>query len=134
MLGVEAVADSLELELPARSSSVGRARHAAERLARAAGIPGSNVALAVSEAVSNAVRHAYRGREGRITVHACRSPGRLVLEVIDRGVGMRPDPEGQGLGLGLSLIGLVADDFEIDAGAEGTTLKMRFTAAGQRRR
>ena len=126
---VEASGETLDLTLPARSESVGRARRAAERLARAAGAPKSNVALAVSEAVSNAIHHAYRGREGPITVHGRRDPGRLVVEVIDRGVGMRPNPASPGLGLGLSLIGMMADDFEIDAGPGGTAVRMRFRAS-----
>jgi serine/threonine-protein kinase RsbW len=122
--------DTLALELPARPDSVRRARHAAVRLARDAGAPRSSVATAVSEAVANAVLHAYRDDSGRIAFRGRVESGRLVFEVADRGVGMRPDPASAGLGIGMSLIGMAADDVRIDAGPDGTTIEMSF-ATGQ---
>jgi serine/threonine-protein kinase RsbW len=118
--------DSVALELPAIPASVPRARHAAERLAREAGAPRSDVALAVSEAVANAVQHAYRDGGGRIGFAGRVERGRVVFEVADRGVGIRPNPWSPGLGLGMSLIGLVADEVRIDAGPGGTTVEMSF--------
>ena len=126
---MEQPAPGIALELPARPESVGRARHAALRLAREAGATGSRVAMAVSEAVGNAVQHAYRGTDGRIGLNGRIEPDRVVLEVIDRGIGMRPNPDSPGLGLGMSLIGMVADDVRIDAGPDGTSVEMSFATA-----
>jgi serine/threonine-protein kinase RsbW len=118
--------ESVTLELPATPESVPRARHAAVRLARKAGAAGSNVAMAVSEAVGNAVQHAYRDGDGRIGFAGRVERGRVVFEVTDRGVGIRPNPASPGLGLGMSLIGLVADELRIDGGPDGTTVEMSF--------
>jgi serine/threonine-protein kinase RsbW len=122
-------AGELELELPARSASVARARHAAERLAGAAGASRSKVALAVSEAVTNVIQHAYPGVDGRVFVRGHEMDGRLVLEVVDHGVGMRPNPNSKGLGFGLPLIGQMADDVRIDAGPTGTTVEISFATS-----
>jgi serine/threonine-protein kinase RsbW len=118
--------DSVTLELPATPESVPRARHAAVRLAREVGAAGSDVAIAVSEAVANAVQHAYRDGGGRIGFAGWVDRGRLVFEVVDHGIGIRPNPSSPGLGIGMSLIGLLADDVRIDAGPGGTTVEMSF--------
>ena len=53
--------------------------------------------------------------------------GRLLVTVVDRGVGMKPDPDHGGMGLGLPLIGLVTDSVEVSSkGAAGVELRMRF--------
>ena len=53
----------LELELPSEPTSVRVARHAVAAVARSSGAPEADVKLAVSEAVSNAVTHAFRDRD-----------------------------------------------------------------------
>jgi serine/threonine-protein kinase RsbW len=126
---MDAHAGELQLELPARSASVTRARHAAEKLASAVGASRANVALAVSEAVTNAIQHAYPEAEGRVFVHGHEADGRLVVEVVDHGVGMRPNPNSPGLGFGLPLIGQVADEVRIDAGPTGTTVQISFATS-----
>lgn len=122
--------DELELELQAEPRSVPAARHAVSRLARAAGANPDDVALAVSEAVSNAVIHGYRGSAGTIVVRAHLAEGHFVVEVNDKGVGMRPHPERSGLGMGLSLIMRLARDAAFDSSESGTTITMRFALAG----
>jgi serine/threonine-protein kinase RsbW len=118
--------DTVALELPATPESVTRARHAAVGLARNAGAAASDVAMAVSEAVANAVQHAYRDGGGCIGFAGRVERGRVVFEVADRGVGIRPNPDSPGLGIGMSVIGLVADEVRIDAGPDGTTVEMSF--------
>lgn len=120
----------LDLELPARPESVGRARHEAARLAAACGADETNVKIGVSEAVGNAVLHAYRGDlDGPIRLRGSLRGKRLVIVVTDQGVGMSPDPGSSGLGLGLPLIGTVAEDMRVVGGPQGTTISMSFPAA-----
>jgi anti-sigma regulatory factor (Ser/Thr protein kinase) len=90
------------------------------------------VALAVSETVSNAVIHAYAGREpGLVRVH-CRADGeRLVVEVVDEGVGIAARDDSPGLGQGLALVGALARSLAIAprTNGAGTIVTMSFGAA-----
>ena len=117
----------LELPLPAEATSVGRARAAAGEVARELGVPEVDVKVAVSEAVGNAVLHAFRDRgPGTITVRAYLDDARLVVAVSDDGAGMRPHLDSPGLGLGISLITKVAKDVRFDSTDAGTTVSMSF--------
>ena len=119
--------ESLELELPAEPGSVAEARHAAARLARHHGVEEADVKIAVSEAVGNAVLHAYRdGKTGTVRVRGGPVRGKLVFVVADSGVGMSPNPNSPGLHLGIPLIGKVAEDMRIDAGSRGTSISFSF--------
>ncbi len=98
-------------------------------LARSVGSPEQEVALAVSEAVSNAVVHAFRrGKEGLIWVRAWRNRGELIVTVADNGVGMIPDLDSPGLGVGTSLISRLSDRATFESSDEGTAVTMRFKA------
>lgn len=119
---------SLELSLAAESESVGRARHAVSDFAAEHGADREDVALAVSEGVSNAVIHAFRDREpGTIQVRAVVDGDCVAVSISDDGVGVTPNPNSPGLGLGLALIGSLTAGVEIKRGSgHGTTLLMRF--------
>jgi two-component sensor histidine kinase/PAS domain-containing protein len=57
------------------------------------------LALAVSEVLTNALRHAFPGRmAGEVVVEAARHPAELMVRVSDDGIGMKPRPDGEGLG------------------------------------
>jgi hypothetical protein len=90
------------------------------------------VALAVSETVTNAVIHAYAGMEpGPVSVR-CRADGdRLVVEVVDEGVGIAARSDSPGIGQGLAMVGAVVRSLEIASRAEGpgTVVTMTFAAA-----
>ena len=91
------------------------------------GVDPSIVSLAVSEAASNVVFHAYRDRDREpFTATAAVEDDRLVVTIADRGSGMRPNPDSAGLGLGLSIIGNVADSVEFDSSDQGLAVTMRF--------
>jgi len=88
-----------------------------------------DIALAVSEAVSNVVLHAYRGDDGPGTVRvvACVRPTELVVVVRDYGCGMRPHPESPGAGLGLSIIGAATSAMNVERPDDGgTRIRLRF--------
>jgi serine/threonine-protein kinase RsbW/stage II sporulation protein AB (anti-sigma F factor) len=115
------------LQLPSEAGSVAVARRAAGELARSVGAPESDVRLAVSEAVTNAILHAFRDRQpGTILVSGRLDRGRLILSVGDNGSGMRPNLESTGLGLGISLITKLAADVRFDSSDGGTTVSMSF--------
>ena len=124
---MQSLASSLELELPATPDSVPAARHVVARLAEDVGAPTLDVKIAVSEAVGNAVVHAYRdGDPGTIEVSAGVDDEKLVVVVADHGVGMSPNPDSPGLGFGLPLIGNVVEDLHVEADSVGTRVTMVF--------
>jgi serine/threonine-protein kinase RsbW len=90
--------------------------------------------LAVTEACSNSVRHAYRdGREGAVQVIYELHTDRLVVEVRDEGQGFSA---GEGLpaadgslsegGLGIAIIRELADELELGPGVSGKGSRLRF--------
>ena len=125
--------DSLELELPVESASVTAARHAAGDFAVRMGAARQDVELAVSEAVSNSVLHAFpEGADGTIQVRGEVQGADLVLTVRDDGTGLRPDLENKGFGLGLPLIARVSKEYRIEDVADGgAVVTMRFVAEAQ---
>jgi serine/threonine-protein kinase RsbW/stage II sporulation protein AB (anti-sigma F factor) len=95
----------------------------------------SDVRLAISEAVTNVVVHAFRGfsESGTVTVTvASRDHEWIEVRVVDEGSGMTPRDDSPGLGLGLPLIRHLADQFTYDRppGGVGTELWMRFALPG----
>lgn len=88
----------------------------------------SSVKLAVSEAVTNAVLHAYVGlRPGPVRVEARVEDDRLLVEVSDDGAGMMPRLDSPGLGVGLPFIADTADSLDISSSPRGgARLRMTF--------
>jgi anti-sigma regulatory factor (Ser/Thr protein kinase) len=120
-------AGRLELELPAQPRSVASARHAVEDLCSGEALDHQAVAIAVSEAVTNSVIHAYpAGVDGRVRLVATLQPASLVITVADRGRGMTARADRPGLGVGLDLIAQLSNGVEIDDRSSGTTVTMRF--------
>lgn len=88
----------------------------------------ADVRLAVSEAATNALLHAYRDatEPGTIRIEAQIAGGELVIAVKDDGIGMAPRSDSPGLGLGLPVIASVANRFEVIPDEPGTRLRMAF--------
>ena len=86
-----------------------------------------DVRLAVTEACTNVVRHAYEEGEGAIDVVVRPRAETLEVVVSDEGRGMGPSPDTRGPGLGLPLISALADTVELRPGSDGgSRLAMTF--------
>jgi len=124
----------LRLRVPAVAGEVASIRHAVTAAAAAEGIDGrprQDIALAVSEACSNVVMHAYRGdaAPGRLAVDAYRDDGEFFVVVCDEGSGLRPRTDSPGLGIGLGLIAGLSKRLEIASQEPaGATVTMVFAA------
>lgn len=110
--------ESLRDLYPAAVESVPLARDAVVTFAATAGAAPEQleaIRLAVSEAMTNAVKHAYGDDSGQIEVAATLASGELWVLIADDGCGLRADArsDGLGLGLGLALIALASDSFTI---------------------
>jgi anti-sigma regulatory factor (Ser/Thr protein kinase) len=118
----------LELRTRSRPASVTEARQEVAAYAEAAGANRRDVELAVAEAVTNAVVHAFVGRDnGVITVRAeLDGPDELLVEVADNGSGITTPARSPQAGFGLPIIGAVTDSVEIHTEDRGTRLEMRF--------
>lgn len=126
-------ADHLSREWPAVAASVSEARSAVTAFAEDAGATGdalAAVSLAVSEAVTNAVLHAYLDHDepGPIRVQARLEAATVIVEVADQGRGMLPRTDSPGLGLGLPLIAQMTESLEVhDRDGGGTEIRMAFS-------
>jgi serine/threonine-protein kinase RsbW len=128
---VETQASDLEITLPARAENVAVVRHAVGGLGDVLELDEqtlSDIKLAVTEALTNVVVHAYPDGEGPMGLRASIfDDRRLVIVVIDRGRGIVPRPDSPGLGLGLPLIATLAESLELGTGrGEQTEVRMTF--------
>ena len=117
---------------PARPECISPLRRAVVAFARQSGASNrqaEDIAVAVSEALSNAVVHAYAGRDepGDVVVQARLQDHSLEVEVCDEGIGMLPRADSPGLGLGLGLMAHEASHCEIRSSPSGgTEVVLRF--------
>jgi anti-sigma regulatory factor (Ser/Thr protein kinase) len=125
---------AFERSYPAAPASVGTIRTALSRFAREQGLPDETIeslALAVSEAVTNVVVHAYANQphRGRVNVTATIAGNELWVIVADSGSGLQPRRDSPGLGLGLAIIARVADGVDlVNSAGGGLEVRMRFAA------
>jgi serine/threonine-protein kinase RsbW/stage II sporulation protein AB (anti-sigma F factor) len=128
---------TLEQVYPAHPASVGRARLDAAAFAAHEGASPEEVErvrLSVSEAATNAVRHAYPDGPGRFQLTATAVDGELWVLVADEGCGHQSPPVDPGLGWGLALIAQASDDFILaERSPRGTEAQMRFRLRGPER-
>jgi serine/threonine-protein kinase RsbW len=126
---------AIRLTIPAKAEYITLGRLALTGLSRLRDLPQETLAdlkLALTEACSNSVRHAYPGREGLVEIIYDLQPDRLVIEVADDGEGFEPAGDATGGdelvegGLGISIIRSVADELEIGARSNGRGSRLRF--------
>jgi serine/threonine-protein kinase RsbW len=126
---------SLRRVLPAVPSSVTALRTEVAAFAASAGIEDpllSAIKLAVSEAVTNVVMHAYVDDPGtgEVRLRADLRAGEVQITISDDGCGMVPRLDSPGLGVGLPFIAHLADALDIEHAANGgTRLSMTFRLA-----
>jgi serine/threonine-protein kinase RsbW len=124
------------LTVPARAEFIALGRLALTGLARTRVLSAEIVAdlkLALTEACSNSVRHAYdEGREGVVEILYELSEDRIAIQVTDDGSGFDPkilkraQEELDEGGLGIAIIRALTDELEIGARPEGGS-RLRFT-------
>lgn len=125
----------VELEMPATRQSVTVARQAFSGIADVTGWDESFVAdvkIALSEACSNVVVHAYPdGEPGPLLIRMWLDHDRLVVLVCDEGSGITPNvSKGAGLGLGLPLMAALSDEVQMRSSPDGATeVEMTFSIA-----
>ena len=131
---------TVRLTIPARAeyitlcrlalTGIGRLRELSDELL-------ADLKLALTEAASNSVRHAYGENRGVGVVEISYElfPDRLVIEVTDEGEGFDP-AEAAGSpgelsegGLGIAIIRAIADQVEIGAQPGGKGSRLRFEKA-----
>lgn len=130
LLGESDPATVADLTVPAVASSVPPLRHACIRAARALGADErmvTRIALAVSEAATNAVLHAFPDAPGTVRIGVRHAGDAIDVIVTDDGIGLTPRADSPGLGLGLGLIAEVSDDLRIRTPPQGgTEIRLRF--------
>jgi serine/threonine-protein kinase RsbW len=127
-------AETVELRMDARPENLSLARLALSGVAARTGLPEEVVAdlkLAVTEACTNAIEHAYSGDPGanEVVVRFAVGPDVLAIEVQDWGVGFDADVERDPTqelrdhaGVGLMLIRSLTDELTIESGGAGSTV------------
>ena len=129
-MGVATSEPLLAVDLPAVPESAPVARGAVMDALAGVAVDRDAVGIVVSEAVANAIMHAYRGREpGRVRVSVEVDDESLELAVSDDGIGMMPRLDSPGAGLGVPLMTGFADEVVVDC-SHGTRLRARFELYG----
>ncbi len=127
----------VRLRIPAKPEYITLCRLALTGISRLRPLADETLAdlkLALTEACSNSVRHAYADGEGSVDIRYELHADRLVIEVVDDGEGFDPaqsgpngdDDELAEGGLGIAIIRSIADDVEIGAGEGGRGSRLRF--------
>jgi anti-sigma regulatory factor (Ser/Thr protein kinase) len=121
----------LTVDLPAVPESAPLARGAVLEALAGVAVDRDAVGVVVSEAVANAIMHAYRDQEepGRVRVSVGVGAESLELAVDDDGLGMSPRVDSPGAGLGVPLMAGFADEVTVEC-SHGTRVRARFLLFG----
>src|SRR4051795_8735441 len=126
----------VKLTLPARPQNVSVIRHVLGAFAEALHLPDDlveDLRLAVTEACTNVVRHAYPSdHAGPVEISIQPLEEQVTVIVSDHGRGIGTSSDTTGPGLGLPLITAIADDVELQP-VPGGGSRVAMTFSRQRR-
>ena len=122
----------VKLTLPARPENVSVIRHVLGAFAEALRLPDDlveDLRLAVTEACTNVVRHAYpAGVPGPVEISIVPSEDVVSVIVSDHGRGIGSSSDTNGPGLGLPLIAAIADEVDLQpVPGGGSRVSMTFS-------
>jgi anti-sigma regulatory factor (Ser/Thr protein kinase) len=123
------MATPFETRIPGTPLGVRMLRREMAGMARDCGMDAEGIAdvrLAVTEAATNAVVHAYAEADGDLRVTAAMREGELAIVIGDTGPGLVEGRDSPGLGAGLSVIATVAERLNIVSHPGGTEIHMTF--------
>jgi anti-sigma regulatory factor (Ser/Thr protein kinase) len=120
------------LSVPAEPESVSLVRQAVTGIADMLGMSPEardDVRIAVTEAATNVVVHAYPERAGFMRVEIWPDSEAMVIHVTDHGCGIVPQVKHgtPGLGTGIQLIAALADEMSISANDDGSGTQVGMT-------
>jgi anti-sigma regulatory factor (Ser/Thr protein kinase) len=116
----------MKLELSTQPRALTGLRRTLGRWLEAAGASSEesqDIRMAAHEAACNSMEHAYGFEEATFKLDAIRQNGEVSITVSDTG-GWR-EPRKSDRGRGLELMRALMDEVELEAGDEGTTVRMR---------
>lgn len=136
--------ESFHLEIPAKETSLIEVRDFVADICVRAGFSKretNNTKLAMDEACTNIIKHAYEGRGGDIRIDVQAAPGSVEMNIFDRGVpfdwGEVEDPDleeyveiGKKGGLGIYLMNRLMDELDYSATSGGNRLYMAKRVSG----
>jgi serine/threonine-protein kinase RsbW len=129
---------TVRLTIPAKPEYITLSRLALTGLSRVRPLADDTLAdlkLALTEACSNSVRHAYGEAGGHVEISFELRPDRLVVEVADDGSGFDAADVGRDVdseedltegGLGIAIIRSIADEVDIADRSDGRGSRLRF--------
>jgi len=126
----EPTLEHVDVRLPAESASAPLARNALRRFFAASHLGERRIydaLVAVGEAVSNAIEHAYAGRPNHTFSVRARYEGLSCVVLVEDEGTWRHD--GDTPGRGIELMRTLSDECSIEHGPHGTTVLLRFALA-----
>ena len=126
---------TVRLSIPAKAEYIALVRLALSGLSQLRPLNDEDLGdlkLAVTEACSNSVRHAYADAEGHVEIVYTLTADTLEVVVTDQGEGFEPNDrelDANGLsegGLGIDIIRSIADELEMGPGEGGRGSRLRF--------
>ncbi|MCK4351066.1 MAG: SpoIIE family protein phosphatase, partial [Candidatus Krumholzibacteria bacterium] len=138
--------ETFHLEIPADENNLGEVRDFISDVCAQAGFSNretSNTKLAVDEACTNIIKHAYKEKGGDIRIDVQAEPGSIEINIFDRGEAFDwstiEDPNlqeyveiGKKGGLGIFLMNRLMDELDYSSSSAGNRLFMAKSMAGAR--